>query len=73
MKFLERFFGSCAVISFWLRYAAPLIVDIHSHSPPGINDGAESMEFSCAIEEMAIVDRITHVISSLHASQDGYA
>jgi len=44
------------------------MVDIHCHILPELDDGAESMEISCAMAEMAIEDGITHVIATPHAS-----
>ena len=50
-----------------LRYSQSTMVDIHCHILPGIDDGAKSMEESCAMAEMAIEDGITHVIGTPHA------
>jgi len=44
------------------------MIDIHCHILPGMDDGAESMEISCEMAEMAIADGITHVIGTPHAS-----
>jgi protein-tyrosine phosphatase len=60
--------GSRVVISFRLRYSPSIMVDIHSHILPGLDDGAQSMEVACAMVEMAIADGITHVIATPHAS-----
>jgi protein-tyrosine phosphatase len=46
------------------------MVDIHCHILPGLDDGAESVEVSRAMAEMAIADGITHVIGTPHASQN---
>ena len=46
------------------------MVDIHCHILPGIDDGATSMEVSCAMADMAIADGITHVIGTPHASPE---
>lgn len=44
------------------------MIDIHCHILPGIDDGAESLEISCAMAEMAIADGITHVVATPHAN-----
>jgi protein-tyrosine phosphatase len=44
------------------------MIDIHCHILPGLDDGAESIEISCAMAEMAIAEGITHVIGTPHAS-----
>jgi protein-tyrosine phosphatase len=44
------------------------VIDIHCHILPGIDDGAESLEISVAMAEMAIEEGITHVIATPHAS-----
>jgi protein-tyrosine phosphatase len=46
------------------------MVDIHCHLLPGLDDGAESLEISVQMAEMAIADGITHVISTPHASSE---
>jgi protein-tyrosine phosphatase len=46
------------------------MVDIHCHILPSLDDGAESLEISCAMAEMAIEDGVTHVIGTPHASQN---
>lgn len=43
------------------------MVDIHCHILYGIDDGADSLEMSCEMAEMAIADGITHVIGTPHA------
>jgi len=43
------------------------MVDIHCHIFPGLDDGPDSLEMSCAMAEMAIADGITHVIGTPHA------
>src|SRR5271157_90557 len=43
------------------------MIDIHCHILPGLDDGPESMEISCAMAEMAVADGITHVIATPHA------
>jgi protein-tyrosine phosphatase len=44
------------------------MVDIHCHILPGLDDGPESLEISCAMAEMAIAGGVTHVIATPHAS-----
>jgi protein-tyrosine phosphatase len=46
------------------------MIDIHCHILPGLDDGAESLDVACAMAEMAIVDGITHIIGTPHASQN---
>lgn len=43
------------------------MIDIHCHILPGLDDGPDSFELSCAMAEMAIADGITHVIGTPHA------
>jgi protein-tyrosine phosphatase len=44
------------------------MVDIHCHILPGLDDGAETMEQSVEMAEMAIEDGITHVVGTPHAN-----
>jgi protein-tyrosine phosphatase len=44
------------------------MVDIHCHILPGLDDGAESLEQSLEMAEMAIADGITHVVATPHAN-----
>jgi len=53
----------------FLRYAFAM-VDIHCHILPGMDDGAESMEQSVEMAEMAISDGITHVVATPHANAE---
>ncbi|MGB8541056.1 MAG: CpsB/CapC family capsule biosynthesis tyrosine phosphatase [Candidatus Acidiferrales bacterium] len=43
------------------------MVDIHTHILFGLDDGAESLEMSLAMAEMAIEDGTTHIIGTPHA------
>jgi protein-tyrosine phosphatase len=43
------------------------MVDIHTHILFGLDDGAESLEMSLAMAEMAVQDGITHIIGTPHA------
>ena len=47
------------------------MIDIHCHLLPGMDDGPDTLEESLQMAEMAIVDGITHVIATPHAS-DAY-
>jgi len=47
-----------------------LVIDIHCHILPGMDDGPESFEISFAMAEMAIAEGITHVIATPHATQN---
>ena len=44
------------------------MVDIHCHLLPGLDDGADTLETSIQMAEMAIPDGITHVIATPHAN-----
>jgi protein-tyrosine phosphatase len=44
------------------------MVDIHCHLLPGMDDGADTLETSLQMAEMAIADGITHVIGTPHAN-----
>lgn len=44
------------------------MIDIHCHILPGIDDGAESFDTSCAMAEMAIADGVTHIVGTPHAN-----
>jgi protein-tyrosine phosphatase len=46
------------------------MVDIHCHILPGMDDGAETMEQSVEMAEMAIADGITHVVATPHANAE---
>src|SRR5580700_8304775 len=46
------------------------MIDIHCHILPGLDDGAESLEISCAMAEMAIADGVTRIIGTPHSNQD---
>ena len=43
------------------------MIDVHCHILPGLDDGPDSFDVSCAMAEMAIADGITHVIGTPHA------
>jgi protein-tyrosine phosphatase len=44
------------------------MIDIHCHILPSLDDGAESMEVSIAMAEMAIEDGVSHIICTPHAN-----
>ncbi len=44
------------------------MVDIHCHILPGLDDGADTLETSIQMAEMAIADGITHVVGTPHAN-----
>jgi protein-tyrosine phosphatase len=46
------------------------MVDIHCHILPGMDDGAETIEQSVEMAEMAIEDGITHVVATPHANAE---
>jgi protein-tyrosine phosphatase len=43
------------------------MIDIHCHILPNLDDGAESMEVSAGMADMAIEDGVTHIICTPHA------
>lgn len=47
-----------------------MMVDIHCHILPGLDDGAKSLDESIEMAEMAIADGITHVVATPHASSE---
>jgi len=53
---------------FALALSSFLMVDIHCHILSGLDDGAESLDMSVAMAEMAAEDGITHIIATPHAS-----
>jgi protein-tyrosine phosphatase len=44
------------------------MIDIHCHILPKLDDGAESLEMSLAMAEMAIEDGVTHIICTPHSN-----
>jgi protein-tyrosine phosphatase len=44
------------------------MVDIHCHILPGMDDGADTLETSIQMAEMAIADGVTHVVGTPHAN-----
>ena len=45
-----------------------MMVDIHCHILPGLDDGADTMETSIQMAESAIADGVTHVVGTPHAN-----
>src|SRR3984893_4614936 len=44
------------------------MVDIHCHILPGLDDGADTLETSIQMAEMAMADGVTHVVGTPHAN-----
>jgi protein-tyrosine phosphatase len=44
------------------------MVDIHCHILPGLDDGADSLETSIQMAEMAIAEGVTHIVGTPHAN-----
>jgi protein-tyrosine phosphatase len=47
-----------------------MMVDIHCHILPGMDDGADTLETSIQMADMAIADGITHVVGTPHANSE---
>jgi protein-tyrosine phosphatase len=45
-----------------------MMVDIHCHILPGLDDGADTLETSVQMAEMAIADGVTHIVGTPHAN-----
>jgi protein-tyrosine phosphatase len=45
-----------------------LMVDIHFHLLPGLDDGADTLDMAVEMAEMAIRDGTTHIVATPHAS-----
>jgi len=48
------------------------MIDIHCHILPGLDDGAETLEISIAMAEMAVADGVTHVVCTPHITPGVY-
>jgi protein-tyrosine phosphatase len=48
------------------------MIDIHCHILPGLDDGAESLDISLAMAEMAVADGVTHVVCTPHITPGVY-
>ena len=44
------------------------MIDIHCHPLPGVDDGAENLETSIAMCQMAAADGITHIVAAPHCN-----
>jgi len=53
-----------------LRAWGKLMVDLHCHILPGLDDGPRSIEESLVMAESAIADGITHVVATPHANSN---
>src|SRR5260370_4229474 len=51
-----------------LMRSPKIMVDLHCHILPGLDDGPVSMDESMAMAESAIADGITHVVATPHAN-----
>jgi protein-tyrosine phosphatase len=49
---------------------ANIMVDVHCHILPGVDDGPDAIEESLAMAESAINDGITHVVATPHCSSE---
>src|SRR5260370_12255735 len=49
-----------------LMRSPKIMVDLHCHILPGLDDGPVSMDESMAMAESAIADGITHVLATPH-------
>lgn len=48
------------------------MIDIHCHILPGLDDGAESLDISLAMAEMAVADGVTHIVCTPHITPGVY-
>ncbi|MGH9572552.1 MAG: tyrosine-protein phosphatase [Candidatus Acidiferrales bacterium] len=51
-----------------MGYSGYLMIDIHCHILPSLDDGAESTEISLAMADMAVEDGVTHIICTPHSN-----
>ena len=49
-----------------------MLVDIHCHILPGIDDGAQTIEDSIAMAEVAVSEGITHILCTPHHNNGVY-
>src|SRR5262249_42625166 len=47
-----------------------IMVDIHCHILPGLDDGADTFDESVKMAEMAVEDGITHVVGTPHSNNE---
>ena len=43
-----------------------MLVDVHCHLLPGIDDGAQTIEDSLAMARLAVAEGITHILCTPH-------
>jgi protein-tyrosine phosphatase len=48
------------------------MIDIHCHILPALDDGAESLDVSIAMAEMAVADGVTHIVCTPHITPGVY-
>lgn len=48
------------------------MIDIHCHILPGLDDGAETLDVSIAMAEMAVADGVTHIVCTPHITPGVY-
>ena len=49
-----------------------VLVDIHSHVLPGVDDGSPDLESSLGLAEAAVADGITHALMTPHTLNGKY-
>lgn len=49
-----------------------VLVDIHSHILPGIDDGSPDLDSSLGLAEAAVADGITHALMTPHTLNGKY-
>ncbi|MFZ0213486.1 MAG: CpsB/CapC family capsule biosynthesis tyrosine phosphatase [Candidatus Acidiferrales bacterium] len=54
----------------FVGYLRHFMIDIHCHILPDLDDGADSLETSLKMAEMAIEDGVTHVVATPHANSE---
>lgn len=60
----------CSFHSLATALSSQIMVDIHCHILPGLDDGPDSAEVSLKMAEMAIADGVTHIIATPHANSE---
>ena len=49
-----------------------MLVDVHCHLLPGIDDGAQTIEDSLAMARLAVAEGITHILCTPHHNNGTY-